>query len=431
MRAKLTFLSALAVSTFSGLLAAGCQTYDFEPVAPLAIAQTTVMRRVEARERKPNLMLLVDTSRSMIDPMDASNPRCRNSSGEVCGVSTYPCNTADCPTRWSALQEAMEDFLASSSTLARIGLAFYPHAVAGDDSIENSCKATASVSVQLPAVDVEDDDSLAANARAAWDRIFSIKNQAKNPGEIEPQGGTPISASLQYLSSEVASLRDTSRANFVVLLTDGLPNCNAAHATPYPNSGCFCTIGAACQVPGYTAIGCLDDGASVNAVKALQTRNIKTIVIGFGADFDSRNASGARGAATLNAMALEGGFTHDVQCSRDADCGADDTCDTTAQLCRRRFYLAIHKEALVKALEDIRERVGVGDPCMENFDAGQLPASQDLVVVYVNKERLEPGSNTWNLVDAGIQFNGTTCQRIKNSTPANPVNIEVRAIQGR
>jgi hypothetical protein len=427
MRAKLTLLSALAVGLLGGLFASGCQTYDFEPVAPLAIAQTTEVRTIEARERKPNLMLLVDTSRSMIDPMDSSNPGCRNNRGEVCGVSTFPCNTATCPTRWSALQEAMEDFLASSGSVARIGLAFYPHAVAGDDSIENSCRATTAVSVPLPAPEVEDDAALIANARAAWDRIFSIKNQ----GDIEPRGGTPISASLQYLTS-VTSLQEAARSNFVVLLTDGLPNCNGAHRTPYPSSSCFCTIGSACQFEGYTAIGCLDDVASVNAVKALREKNIKTIVIGFGADFDAGgnpNSSGARGAATLNAMALEGGFTNDVRCASNADCEADDTCDTSTQLCRRRFYLAIQKEALVRALESIRDRVGVGDPCLLRFEADQLPSSQELVVVYVNGTRLDPGADTWRLAETGVQFLGSTCQRIQNSTPANPVKIEVRAIQ--
>jgi hypothetical protein len=44
------------------VLATGCQTYDFEPVEPLAVAQTTESRSIKARAPKPNLMLLVDTS---------------------------------------------------------------------------------------------------------------------------------------------------------------------------------------------------------------------------------------------------------------------------------------------------------------------------------------------------------------------------------
>ncbi|HSP77727.1 MAG TPA: VWA domain-containing protein, partial [Myxococcaceae bacterium] len=77
MRAKQTLLSALVVGLLGGVFAAGCQTYDFEPVEPLALAQTTETRRIEARERKPNLMLLVDTSGSMTDPVDPADPDCK------------------------------------------------------------------------------------------------------------------------------------------------------------------------------------------------------------------------------------------------------------------------------------------------------------------------------------------------------------------
>ena len=72
MRAKLTLLRALVLGTVGGVLATGCQTYDFEPVEPLAVSQTTETRSIEARARKPNLMLLVDTSGSMTDPANKS-----------------------------------------------------------------------------------------------------------------------------------------------------------------------------------------------------------------------------------------------------------------------------------------------------------------------------------------------------------------------
>ncbi|HEY0093821.1 MAG TPA: VWA domain-containing protein, partial [Archangium sp.] len=76
MRAKQTLLSALAVSLVGGVLATGCQTYDFEPVEPLAVAQTTETRRIEARGLKPNMMMLVDTSGSMTAPVDKTDRDC-------------------------------------------------------------------------------------------------------------------------------------------------------------------------------------------------------------------------------------------------------------------------------------------------------------------------------------------------------------------
>jgi hypothetical protein len=425
MRAKLTFLSALSVGLLGGVLAAGCQTYDFEPVKPLALAQTTETRRIEARERKPNLMLLVDTSGSMTDPVDPTDPDCKVGT-QTCGGPDLPCNTAVCPTRWSSLQEAMQDFLESSGSLARIGLTTYPKPE--PDGQGYYCVASTDVSIELPSPELEDDISLQAKAQQVRDFLLSIKNSSTS-GERTPTGGTPTSASLLKVG-EMPLLQSTEREDFVLLLTDGLPNCNGSHPTPYPNSGCFCTLAGGCSFA--PEIGCLDDAVSVNAVNALRAKEIKTIVIGFGADFNAGsdpNSPGARGAATLNAMAEVGGFAR--ACSLDADCGVGDTCDTTAKLCTRRFYKATNKDELVAALRQISEKVGVGDPCLLRFDPLQRPTAQELVVVYVNGERLEPGPDSWSLVDEGIQFVGATCSRIQNSTPANPVDIEVRAVQTR
>ena len=120
MRAKLNILSALAVSLVGGVLATGCQTYDFEPVEPLAVAQTTESRSIKARAPKPNLMLLVDTSGSMKEPAEPSLEVCKKN-GVSCGESTFQCNIAGgCDTRWSALQKAMTDFLKGTATSARI-----------------------------------------------------------------------------------------------------------------------------------------------------------------------------------------------------------------------------------------------------------------------------------------------------------------------
>ena len=53
------------------------------------------------------------------------------------------------------------------------------------------------------------------------------------------------------------------------------------------------------------------------------------------------------------------------------------------------------------------------------------------MVVYLNGQRLSPGADTWSLTDDGISFTGSACDTIKASTPGNPANIEVRAVQKR
>src|SRR5207248_11117720 len=76
--------------------------------------------------------------------------------------------------------------------------------------------------------------------------------------------GTPIGGALQIAWTN-AGLMDPSRANFVMLVTDGKENCS---------------------------------GDPVSEVKAMATNNIKTFVVGFGADVD---------VTTLTNMAVNGG----------------------------------------------------------------------------------------------------------------------------
>jgi hypothetical protein len=418
MRAKLTILSALAMGLVGGVLATGCQTYDFEPVEPLAIAQTTEVRTIQARDPKPNLMLLVDKSGSMAVPLNPALSVCQRN-GEVCGDS-FACD-ARCETRWSALQKAMTDFLGASGSIARMGLATYPS--------NDSCGSTGNISIALPAADKEDDATLVGNAQSVLSEIMSIKGWSSVAGDKKVEGGTPTAESLRYVGN-LPEMQTEARADFVVLLTDGLPNCNESYPDPYPSTRCFCTVGDSCQFT--PNIGCLDTDASVAAVRALREKQIKTIVIGFGADFNSSTPSGVRGAQTLNAMAAAGEFPR--TCAQDTDCGAGDTCNKTAGACNRGFYLAGNRDELIAALRQISEKVQITDPCKLIFNnPAQRPTAEELVVVYINGERLAVGADTWRLLDdkSGVEFLGSTCQRIKSSSTSNPVNIEVRAVQQR
>jgi hypothetical protein len=443
MRAKLTFLRALVVGTLSGVLATACQTYDFEPVQPLAISQATETRSIQARARKPNLMLLVDTSGSMNDPVNPTLAACKSGT-QTCGGNISSagggraCNTKTCPTRWSDLQDAMSSFLSESGTVGRIGLATYPDLQQGDD-----CGSSSSISVPLPAGDVEDDATLRANAEAVKNKLLSIKND--KPSESDPtptpRGGTPTSPSLGFLGSR-AELRGDDRADFVLLLTDGTPNCNAAYASPYgsPNSTCFCTLGSPpgsnqqlCSNGAARTIGCIDTDASVQAVNQLRSadskKDIQTIVVAFGTDFKANTEVGRRGAETLNRMAEGGGFAR--ACAKNADCGTDDSCEFAVGLCKRRFYQAENKAELSAALKAIAEKVVAEKPCEVRIDEESRPTSNELMVVYLNEERLAPGPDTWERREPGIVFLGSTCTRIEASSPSSPANIEVRAVQKR
>lgn len=420
MRAKLNILSALAVGIVGGVIASACQTYDFEPVEPLALAQTTVGDVIRAKALKPNLMVLLDTSGSMTLPVNQADPDCKVAGGtppnDICGQpGGTNCDVNTCPTRWSELRGAMSTFLGNSGSIARMGLTTYPNS---NGSTSTQCFASSAVRIAIP--QVEDTDTAALQNAASQISSEILNKPINGPGG--PSGGTPTSESLKFVSN-LTELQGTDRDDFVLLLTDGLPNCNSAN----PNAGnpttCRCTQ-ATC---GTSPLGCLDKDASVQAVTNLRNpekeKDIRTIVIGFGAE----TASGT-GPETLNAMAEAGGFAR--SCAADANaCGADDTCDPVSKLCGRRFYQAANQQELANALAQIINRIGDTNPCLLALTAAQLPSDPSLIVVYVNDAPMESGPNTWELTSAGVEFKGDTCNRILGSTNTNPIKLEARAVQ--
>jgi hypothetical protein len=418
MRAKLPLLSALALGTISG-----CQTYDFEPVEPLAIAQTTVEETIQARSRKPNIMMLVDVSGSMTDPVNKADPDCQVPVGddtEVCG-DTLPCNPNICPTRWTELQGAVPRFLENSGKFVRFGLTTYPE-TGGSSSSTVACTPSSSTSVRKDLPEAEDDDTLLAHAND----IDAIIQGIPNEGPGRPLGGTPTSRSLRFVGG-LEGLQSTERDNFVILLTDGLPNCNPENVNSGTDAAaCKCTqTGASACTGTFLRNGCLDMDASVTAVRELADKKITTIVIGFGAETAEGN-----GPAVLDAMARAGGFARTCEAGQTS-CGPNDPCDPVTRLCSRSFYQAGNQEELAEALAAISERLVNPEPCLIKMDPTQLPSDPKLIVVYLNGERTLAGDNTWTLNEQGVLFNGAACERIKASRPDAPVNIEIRAIRQR
>ncbi|MEW5740795.1 MAG: adventurous gliding motility lipoprotein CglB [Myxococcota bacterium] len=394
-----------ALAACLAVFSAGCMTYDFEPVVPLAVAQTTQTKTVIARFLKPNVMLLVDKSGSMNEKID---PNC----------------VSNCPTRISELRDAMSAFLTQSATDARMGLTFYP---AG-----TGCQAASTVEVPLPPATVGDDGTDAAlsmNASQINSRIQTVT----------PVGGTPTADSMAFVGTN-PGLRDNAdnRDDYILLLTDGLPNCNQNN----PNQVCtcdtaFCASSGGCgsgvcqaqtdrcrctlsSCSSQCAIGCLDQDASVAAATANRLNSIRTIVVGFGADAASSTAG-----AVLNAIAEAGNFPRKCPNGTDAECGSNNTC-LPSGLCDKKYYQATDANELSAALRDIFDNIK-GDECQ--FQLQAPPSRPELMAVIINGKNVTAGPDTWNYAAGVVNFTGQLCDDIKASDTLNPVTIEIRVVE--
>lgn len=420
MRASGKLFCALAVGALSGLLAVGCQTYDFEPVDPLGLSREDNEREIVALNLKPHVMLLVDKSGSMDQPVDPS--RCSGEPG-----------SATCPSRWSDLQAAMQRFLTGSSTgFLKLGLTAYPRpdeAPAGAPFSEGQCSASKSVLIPVPGADVESEDALRTHAGSVWDRLNLIKMENSDPVN-KTEGGTPTALSLRFLRQGVAELQGTDkRQKFVILLTDGLPNCNPEHAPfdPEKPEQCVCSNPApgACTTPGNERLLCYDPEGSVAEINALRQAGVTTIVVGFGAD-----TAGAVGGSMLQDMGRAGGFVR--TCEVDADCGSGQTC--SAKVCDKAFFQTGNEAELSEALAKIARDIQVTDPCKVTL--ATQPSDPRLLSVRLNRERLpdtDPatGKVNWVYVAPAVELQNDACARVKASTPDAPVTITVSVIESR
>ena len=226
MRSRSFALAALSLAT-----ALACQTYEFVPVQPLSISQEQSTTPIVIKKFKPNVMVLVDKSGSMDQPIDATLPGCTTANG-LCGTGTTakinPCNPTVCPTRWSELNLALDSFLSAQAQTVRFGLSFFPEPDAGVE--QPNCVPTSAARVDIPA-DTQDDSAatLSALSAAARGALASVKSQ-NQVGPTGTGGATPTGPSLAFFSS-YTPLLDPLRLELVLLLTDGLPNCNGGIST--------------------------------------------------------------------------------------------------------------------------------------------------------------------------------------------------------
>ena len=323
----------------------------------------------------------------------------------------------------------MGAFLQSSGGLARLGLTVFPTPGTGNNGLLG-CDPTSNIAVQLPVPTPDDEGTQAALTGTAQ----QINRQLQ---ALSPLGGTPTAASLSFLGTyggltQSTELSNDFRDDFVLLLTDGLPNCNGLNPNTLcggsaPAAACACTTGGCTGTDAARstcAKGCLDRDATVESVKALRQNGIKTIVVGFGADL----ASGS-GPLVLNAMAREGGFPRQCTPQTDAECGGSPgSCDPNTRQCSTSFFQAANGAELAEALRTISE--GIDPPSCEFRLTGQ-PSEPRYLSVLIDAQDVAPGANTWSYDSAAnrVTFLGPVCERLKVSTPQHPLNLSFRIVE--
>jgi hypothetical protein len=300
------------------------------------------------------------------------------------------------------LKQVMGDFLTTDPTVARVGLTKFPN---------SACAPSTSTDVlsQVPPGSAGDADP-----------VLTAASQSANSAlqTLTPGGGTPTAASLQFLDDNPTLVADPARDNFVLLLTDGLPNCN-------PNldgNSCVCTS-TANNSPPCSNTDCLDNVAVVSTITSLKNdHSIKTIVIGFGGD-----VVGGIAQTTLEAMAEAGGFVRKCP-NTNQSCGTNNPCNLATALCSKQYFEATDGQALADSLAEIGSSL-TQESC--KYTLVDVPSDPSLISVMVNGTPFLPGPDTWRYDPSTNQivFQGKLCDQIKGNTPDNPVRLDIRILK--
>lgn len=333
--------------------------------APAACGQFCGATFLHEVQNYPNLYFLVDRSGSMDDPIDGS-----------------PYN------KYDTARAVLGKLLNVIGHRVSYGASVFPESTSGcGPGREIFAPAVGG----LPACDGTLDPTLRSFLKAF--------------GYFAPDGATPTAAALSSLSTELESFDGDT---YLVLITDGAPNCNidatctADQCTLNIEGGSFgqlaCTSSFNCCDPRNTGPdaggNCVDADATEHEVAALAKHGIPTYVVGM--------PGAAPYTDVLNRLAVAGGT------ARDGDTS----------------YYAVNDQS---DLEQALYAIGTGIAIRCTIDLDAPPDDPALVNVYFDGDIVPADpDNGWSWAsDTSIQVNGDACAKLQSGDV-----IDARAVFG-
>jgi hypothetical protein len=337
---------------------------------------------VSGRRLAPDVLLVVDRSGSMEQPLNPMNPSCN-----LCTPGMCP---PGCLTRGRQVQQSVTAFASAVADIARLGLVIFPS--------NASCGGPTASAVDLPMGDSPAELSMYAEAVAAQLRAISFG------------GGTPTSQALRFAAEIPGLTLDPSREHFLVLVTDGPPNCNPANPnTCAMPAACRCTIAQGGCAGANCTLGCLDRQATFDAVSMARGKDVQTLVLGLGPDVRTTDA-----LEVLNGIAQAGGFPLTCPAGGLNECGPGNPC-LPDRTCERKF-----STDLPTGLARVGTVLRRSATCRYLLQVAVPDASA--LQVQVNGLAVPPGPDGWALEDAStVRFQGSVCTVL--STPGSTAQV--------
>lgn len=272
--------------------------------------------------------------------------------------------------KWWNVQMVLENLIIALGPRAKVGAAVFPNPT------EDACAPGVEVFAPQPG------DRPAGTPGPIEAEFVTVL------GRIPAGGGTPTAATLSSLLPRLTSL---SGKTYVILATDGGPNCNASAACAVDSctfnieNAAGCPPGGppnCCTDLGDGALACLDQDPTTQAVQAIATAGIPVYVVGV--------PGSAPYANLLDKLATAGGTAR----GSEPQYYAIDTAD---------------QAVLQTALSNIAAKIT--GTCTLTLDKN--PPDPGLVNVFFDEHVLpQAGPDGWTLDGTTVTISGASCQKI-------------------